>query len=149
MVVFILDDALSVWTNLGKHLLFVWLFVSSIKTGTRQIIRLEELFSVVRRSRRTTEDNPPRRIMRLVPVFILETNNQTNNKCLPKFVQTNNASSSIKTANSFFKLIFRYIFPASYISRDIETNLCQLLSQSSTLRAKRKEKSSAKREICG
>ena len=149
MVVFILDDALSVWTNLGKHLLFVWLFVSSIKTGTRQIIRLDELFSVVRRSRRTTEDNPPRRIMRLVPVFILETNNQTNNKCLPKFVQTDNASSSIKTTNSFFKLIFRYIFPASYISRDIETNLCQLLSQSSTLRAKRKEKSSAKREICG
>ena len=40
MAVFILDDALSVWTNLGKHLLFVWLFVSSIKTGTRQIIRL-------------------------------------------------------------------------------------------------------------
>ena len=149
MAVFILDDALSVWTNLGKHLLFVWLFVSSIKTGTRQIIRLDELFSVVRRSRRTTEDNPPRRIMRLVPVFILETNNQTNNKCLPKFVQTDNASSSIKTAKSFFKLIFRYIFPASYISRDIETNLCQLLSQSSTLRAKRKEKSSAKREICG
>ena len=26
--------------------------------------------------------------MRLVPVFILETYNQTNYKCLPKFVQT-------------------------------------------------------------
>ena len=99
MVVFILEDALSVWTNLGKHLLFVWLFVSSIKTGTRRIIRLDKLFSVVRRSRRTTEDNSSRRIMRLVPVFILETNNQTNNKYLPKFVQTDNASSSIKTAN--------------------------------------------------
>ena len=37
--------------------------------------------------------------MRLVPVFTLETNNQTNNECLPKFVQTHNASSSIKTAN--------------------------------------------------
>ena len=37
--------------------------------------------------------------MRLVPVFTLETNNQTNNECLPKFVQTDNASSSIKTAN--------------------------------------------------
>ena len=58
MAVFILEDALSVWTNYGKHLLFVWLFVSSIKTGTRRIIRLDELFSVVRRSRRTTEDNP-------------------------------------------------------------------------------------------
>ena len=32
--------------------------------------------------------------MRFVPVFILETNNQTSNK----FVQTDNASSSIKTA---------------------------------------------------
>ena len=37
--------------------------------------------------------------MRLVPVFTLETNNQTNNECLPKFVQTDNASSSVKTAN--------------------------------------------------
>ena len=27
-----------------------------------------------------------------------ERNNQTNNECLPKFVQTDNASSSIKTA---------------------------------------------------
>ena len=58
-------DALSVWTNLGKHLLFVLLCVSSIKTGTRRIIRLDELSSVVRRSRRTTEDSSSRRIMRL------------------------------------------------------------------------------------
>ena len=101
MAVFILVDALSVWTNLGKHLLFVWLFVSSVKTGTRRIIRLDKLFSVVRRSRRITEDNLSRRIMRLVPVFTLGTNNQTNNKCLPKFVQTDNASSSIKTTNKF------------------------------------------------
>ena len=49
MAVFI-EDALSVWTNLGKHSLFVWLFVSSVKTGTRRIIRLQELSSVVRRS---------------------------------------------------------------------------------------------------
>ena len=55
--VFILEDALSVWTNLGKHSLFVWLFVSSVKTGTRCTIRLEELSSVVRRSCRTTEDS--------------------------------------------------------------------------------------------
>ena len=51
MAVFILEDPLSVWTNLGKHLFFVWLFVSSIKTGRRQIMRLDELSSVVRRSR--------------------------------------------------------------------------------------------------
>ena len=38
--------------------------------------------------------------MRLVPVF-LEANNQTNNECLPKFVQTDNASSSINTANTY------------------------------------------------
>ena len=98
MAVFILEDILSVWTNLDKHLLFVWLFVCSIKTGTRRIIRMDELLSVVRRSRRITEDSSSRRIMRLVPVFILQTHNQTNNKCLPKFVQTDNASSSIKKA---------------------------------------------------
>ena len=48
--------------------------------------------------RRTTEGRSCKRIMRLVPVFTLETNNQTNNECLPKFVQTDNASSSIKNA---------------------------------------------------
>ena len=34
--------------------------------------------------------------MHLAPVFTLETNNQTYNECLPKFVQTHNASSTIK-----------------------------------------------------
>ena len=63
-VSFILQDALSVWTNLGKHSLFVWLFVSSIKTGTRRIIHPDELPSVVRRSRRTEEESSSRRIMR-------------------------------------------------------------------------------------
>ena len=92
-----LEDALSVWTNLGKYLLFVWLCVFSIKTGTIRIMRLDELSSVVRRSRRKMEDSSSRR-MCLVPVFILETHNQTNNECLPKFVQTDNASSSVKTA---------------------------------------------------
>ena len=56
-----------------------------------RIIRQDELSSVVRHSSRTTEDSSSRRIMRLVPVFTLETNNQTNNECLPKFVQTHNA----------------------------------------------------------
>ena len=45
--------------------------------------------------RRTTEDSSSRRIMRLVPAFTLETNKQTNNKCSPKFVETDNASSGI------------------------------------------------------
>ena len=101
MAVSILEDALSVWTNLGKHSLFVWLFVSSVKRCTRRTTRPDELSSVVRLERRTTEDSSSGRIMRLVPVFTLETNNQTNNECLPKFFQTHNASSSIKTANVF------------------------------------------------
>ena len=63
---FILEDALSAWTNLGKDLLFVWLCVSSIKTDTRRIMRLDELSSVARLERRTTNVCPSssRRIMR-------------------------------------------------------------------------------------
>ena len=83
MAVFILEDALSVWTNLARHLLLDALCISSIKTGTRRIIRLDELSFVVRLERRTTD-------------------NASNNKCLPKFVQTDNASSSIKTDNVMF-----------------------------------------------
>ena len=100
LAVFILEDALSVWTNLGKHSLFVGLYVSSIKTGTRRIIRLDELSSVARLERRTKEGSSSTRIMHLVPVFTLETNNQTNNECLPKFLQTDYGSCSIKTAIS-------------------------------------------------
>ena len=56
--------------------------------------------------------------MRLVPVFILETHNQTNNECLPKFVQTDNASSTIKTANHDGELLRRgsFLFPVSFLS---------------------------------
>ena len=50
---------------------------------------------VIRLERRTSKENSSRRIMRLVPVFILETYNQTNYKYWPKFVQTDNALSSI------------------------------------------------------
>ena len=64
MAVFTQEDALPVWTNLGKHSLFVWLFVSSIKTGTRRIMRLNELSSFVRLERRTKEESSHRRIMR-------------------------------------------------------------------------------------
>jgi len=72
MAVFILEDALPVWANLGKHSLFVWLFVSSVKTGTRRIICLHELSSVVGRSSRTTEDSSSRRIKKqsvLINIF--------------------------------------------------------------------------------
>ena len=78
-----------------------YLFRNSTRIGrfyTRgRIIRLDELSFVIRLERRTTEDSSSRRIMRLVPVFILKTHNQTNNECLPKFVLTDNASSSRKT----------------------------------------------------
>ena len=55
-------------------------------------MRLDELAFVVQLERRTSQDSSSRRIMRLVPVFILETHNQTNSKCLPKSVQTDDAS---------------------------------------------------------
>ena len=55
------------------------LCISSIKTGTRRTVMLpDELSFVVRRSRRISKESSSRRIMRLVPVFILETHNQTN-----------------------------------------------------------------------
>ena len=84
------------WANI---LLFVWLCVYSIKTGIRRIMRPDELRFVVRRSRRISKESSSRRIMRLVPVFILKTHNQMNYKCLPTLVKTNNAFSSIKTDN--------------------------------------------------
>ena len=45
--------------------------------------------------------------MRLVPVFTLETNNQMNKECLPKFAQRHNASSSIKTVNVVYLVRLR------------------------------------------
>ena len=56
-------------------------------------MRPDELPFVVRRSRRISKESSFRRIMRLVPVFMLE---KTNYKCLPKLVQSDNVS--IKTA---------------------------------------------------
>ena len=58
---------------------------------------IHELSSVVLLERRTTDHSSSRRIMHLVPVFTLE----TNNECFPKFFHTDNASSGIKTANEF------------------------------------------------
>ena len=69
MAVFYTRDALSVWTNLGKHSLFAWLFVGSIRTGTRRIIRLDKVSSVVRLERHTTKDYSSRRIITSVCVY--------------------------------------------------------------------------------
>jgi len=40
----LLHHCYIVWINLGKHLLFVWLCVSSIETGTKRVIRTDELY---------------------------------------------------------------------------------------------------------
>ena len=62
---------------------------SSVKPGTRRVSRLDEVYFVVRRSRRTSKYASSRQIMRFVPVFILED---------AVSVQSNCPSSSIKTA---------------------------------------------------
>ena len=77
LAVFILEDALSAWTNLGNHLLLVCLWVSTVTTDTRRIICLEELPFVVRLERRTMKDRSSGRIMLLAPNFILETHNSS------------------------------------------------------------------------
>ena len=58
MAVFILEDALSVWMNLDKHLLFIWLPIS-----------LDELSSLIHLEQRTVNSSS-RQILRLVSVFI-------------------------------------------------------------------------------
>ena len=93
MAVFILEDALSVQTDNASVAVFIlrthyltgrtWanicsssgLCVSSIKTGTRRIMRLNELSFEIRLERRTTKGSSSGRIMHLVPVFVLETYN--------------------------------------------------------------------------
>ena len=47
---------------------------------TRRILRQVELSFEIRLERRTTEGSSSGHIIRLVPVFILETHNQTNYK---------------------------------------------------------------------
>ena len=95
MTVFILEDALSVKADNACMAVFVlrthyssgqtWAnicspsgyasAVSIIKTGTRRITRLDELSFVIRLERRTTKGSSSGRILRLMPVFILETHN--------------------------------------------------------------------------
>ena len=74
----------------GRTSANICLSVSSIKTDTRRIMRPDELSLIVLRSRGISQDGSSRRIMRIVFVFILETHNHANYKCLPRF-QTDNA----------------------------------------------------------
>ena len=84
--------------ELAQFFFFFWLFVSSIKTGTRRSTCLDKLSSFVCLEQCTTEDCSSRWITNHVPVFTPETDNQTNKGCLPKFVQMDGASSSRKIA---------------------------------------------------
>ena len=56
-------EALSVWTNLDKHLQVICLCVSSIKTGRRRVIRLGEPSCEIRLERSTMRDNLSKRII--------------------------------------------------------------------------------------
>ena len=79
--------------ELGQTFVVLLVMLFCIKTSTRRIIRLDELSFEILLERHTTRDRgSSRRIIRLVP-FILEKHNQTNYKCLSKFVQTDKASS--------------------------------------------------------
>ena len=62
---------------------------------TRRVIRLDELSFLGRLSGRISRNSSSGRIMLRVPVFILETNNQTDYKCLPKLVQMDNNVSLV------------------------------------------------------
>ena len=77
MAVFILETRYPSGRVSVNILQIVRLSVSSIKTGTRRVTRLDELLLEIRRSRRISKSSSSRRVTRLVPVFILETDNRT------------------------------------------------------------------------
>ena len=70
--------ALSVWANLGKHLVVRMVLRLKYKDGYKTHYASGRI--IIRLERRTTKGSSSGRIMRLVPVFILETHNQTNYK---------------------------------------------------------------------
>ena len=95
LAVFILEDALLIRTDNANSA------SSSKNTGTRRIILLNEAYFEVRLKRRTAKYSSSRRIMRLMPVFILEdTASSRIIRPLALSVRTSNVSSSIKTANN-------------------------------------------------
>ena len=70
--------ALSVWANLGKHLVVRMVLRLKYKDGHKTHYASGRI--IVRLERRTSKGSSSERIMRLVPVFILETHHQTNYK---------------------------------------------------------------------
>ena len=74
---------------------------SSSKTGTRRIMRLDEVSSVVRLEQRTAEHSSSTRIICLVPVFMLDERQDTqldDYTWYTKFIPHRLCLSSIKTA---------------------------------------------------
>ena len=91
-------------TRRTNILYFVRFCVSSIQTGTRRMLCPDPLLpSVVRRSKLITRDSYSTCTMRISPaIFILETRNPTKYECLPKFVQTDNATIVSKRSQTHY-----------------------------------------------
>ena len=102
-------------TRRTNNLYFVWFCVSGIQiqTGTRRIVCPDPLLpSVVGRLKLITKDSQSTCTMRISPaIFILETRNPTKYKCLPKFVQTDNAAIVSKRPQT--------LYPAGRIRRPL------------------------------
>jgi hypothetical protein len=132
LAVFILEThyaSARIWASI---LLFVWLYVFTIKTGmTRRIMRLDELCSVLRLNRRTTVDNSlSRRIVLFVPVFLLKTHNSRVSLFVWQFVwlfvpslyysiaysHNTKSFSTVKTTTFFWFLTPFHILQSLYIS---------------------------------
>ena len=99
MAVFILETRYPSGRASANILQIVRLSVSSIKTGKRRVTRLDELLLEIRRSRRISKSSPSRRVTRLLPVFILETDNRTICKMFAEARPDGERVSSIKTTN--------------------------------------------------
>ena len=80
LAVFILETRYPSGRASANILQIVGLSVSSIKTGTRRVTCLDELLFETRLERRISKSSSSRRVTRLLPVFILETDNRTNYK---------------------------------------------------------------------
>ena len=99
MAVFILETRYPSGRASENILQIIQLSVSSIKTGTRRVTRLDELLFETRLERRISKSSSSRRVTRLLPVFILETDNRTSYKMFAEARPDGLRVSSIKTAN--------------------------------------------------
>ena len=102
--------ALSVWANLGKHLVVRMVLRLKYKDGHKTHYASGRI--IIRLERRTSKGSSSERIMRLVPVFILETHHQTNYKMFAQVRPDRSCDCSIKTAIPFvyFFCLLRSLF---------------------------------------